>query len=644
VRARIAAFAALALAAAAPALAAPDPTYLAQLAARSRELHLADTPQWRRLLHYHESWFEPGARGGADEPRFYLAEHGRRDAQAELDATLAAFFQPAPADPAREPAACAYIARYHWLSQSLGFDPRRLPPQPCERFRAWYQELDPSGISFVFPEAFLNNPASMFGHTLLRLDTAAGAGRHDLIAWAINFAGATGDDSGPLYVAKGVFGFYAGYYSIGPYYEKVKEYGDWERRDIWEYRLALTRAEIDLLLMHLWELQGIRFDYYYFDENCSWQLLGLLEVARPSLRLSERFPLWVIPGDSLRAVVEEAGLVGKAVYRPSATTQLRADLRRLSSRERALAKRIAIGDLAPDAPELAELDAPTRAAVLTIAYDELRSTYLAREVTREQSASRARAILVARSRVDVQGASFPPAETPRVAPHEGHGSARASLAGGFEDRRFYVEARIRPALHDLLDPQGGYTRGAEVQFLDTALRWYPEQDQVRLQELVALSLASLTPWDRFFEPWSWRFDTGIRTRLAPESGREDLDPEGVWRTHGGVGLALDLPRGALLYGFAEATFDVGPTLADDVAFGPGAAAGLLIPGDDGRWRGNFFAQATRFVAGDRTTWVRAGLEQSVAIGRHSAIELETAFERDFGQNRGRIDLRWNLDF
>ena len=37
------------------------------------------------------------------------------------------------------------------------------------------------------------------------------------------------------------------------------------------------------MLKHLWELQGIAFDYYYFDENCSWQLLGLLEVARPSL-------------------------------------------------------------------------------------------------------------------------------------------------------------------------------------------------------------------------------------------------------------------------------------------------------------------------------------------------------------------------
>ena len=66
----------------------------------------------------------------------------------------------------------------------------------------------------------------------------------------VNFSGATGGDDGAAYVVKGMLGFYPGYYAIGPYYEKVKEYGDWESRDIWEYRLDLTHAEIDMLLMH----------------------------------------------------------------------------------------------------------------------------------------------------------------------------------------------------------------------------------------------------------------------------------------------------------------------------------------------------------------------------------------------------------
>jgi hypothetical protein len=626
------------------ARAAADDTYLAELIARSRELRLADATQWRRLLHYHESWFRPAPASSADEPAFFLAPNGNRDAQAELEATLASFFAPPPLEPGREPAQCRFIARRHWLAAQLAFDPQRLPETPCPRFAAWYAELDPSGVSFVFPEAFLNNPASMFGHTLLRLDTAAGAGRHDLIAWAINFSGATGDDGGALYVVKGMLGFYPGYYAVGPYYEKVKEYGDWESRDIWEYRLDLSRDEIERMLMHLWELQGIRFDYYYFDENCSWQLLGLLEVARPSLDLSERFPLWVIPADSLRAAVAQAGLVGHAVYRPSETTQLRDAARQLTAQEIELLLKLSGGELAPDADEIAALAPERRAAVLTAAYDHLRRALIARDVERDATAARSRALLIARSRVDVQGASFPPVPAPRVAPDEGHASGRAALRAGYEDRRAFIDFRVRPSLHDWLDPQGGYTRGAGVQFLDTTLRWYPEQQDVRLWELVALGLQSLTAWDPLFQPISWRFDTGIRTRLQPENGQRDLDPEGVWRTHGGVGLGWALPWQATLYGLAEATLDVGSTLAHDCAFGPGAALGLLVGSEHDRWRAHAYAQVTRFAAGERTTWVRAGVEQRLTLGPRTALELDAAFERDYGASWARVGLSWNLYF
>jgi Domain of unknown function (DUF4105) len=643
-RARLAVLAALCCLLPAAASSAIDPSYLTELTRRSRELRLADAPQWRRLLHYQESWFRPGAASGTDTPRFFLAPGGRTDPQAELDATLAAFFEPAPADPDQEPAQCAFIARYHWLAGQLAFDAARLPPDPCPRFRAWYAELDPSGVTFVFPEAFLNNPSSMFGHTLLRLDTAAAEGRHDLISWAINFAGATGEDGGAAYVVKGIFGFYPGYYSIGPYYEKVKEYGDWESRDIWEYPLDLEPAEIELMLMHLWELQGISFDYYYFDENCSWQLLGLLEVARPSLQMTDRFPLWVIPADSLRAAVLEAGLLGEAVYRPSATTQLRDAIRHLSSRERGLALRVANGELAPGADEIAALPPRSRASVLTVAYDQLRRELLAGEVEREDTAARSRALPIERSRVDVQGSTLPPVAVPRVPPHEGHASARVALGAGWEDHRAFIELRARPCLHDLLDPQGGYTQGAEVQFLETALRWYPQDDLVRLHELVALDLKSLSTWDRFTRPVSWRFDTGLRTRLVPKAGHSGLDPEAVFRTHAGVGLAFALPRDATIYGFVETTLDAGPSLDHHVAFGPGGALGLLVGSESDRWRAHAFAEATRFALGDRATWLRAGAEQRLTLGRNTALELETVYERDFGRSWARALLSWNLYF
>jgi hypothetical protein len=61
---------------------------------------------------------------------------------------------------------------------------------------------------------------------------------------------------------------------------KVKMYG----------ALDLTPVEIDRLLRHAWELQGIYARYFFFDENCSFNLLYLLDVARPSLRLTAHMP------------------------------------------------------------------------------------------------------------------------------------------------------------------------------------------------------------------------------------------------------------------------------------------------------------------------------------------------------------------
>lgn len=117
-----------------------------------------------------------------------------------------------------------------------------------------------------------------------------------------------------------------------PYQEKLSEYRSLENRDLWEYRLNLTQAETARMVEHVWELKQIQFDYFFFDENCSYRLLELLQVARPSLRLTEQFPLTAIPTDTVKAV-KEAGLVESIEYRPSRERELLSRAEPLSSDE-----------------------------------------------------------------------------------------------------------------------------------------------------------------------------------------------------------------------------------------------------------------------------------------------------------------------
>ncbi len=636
--------AALAVACASPvALRAPAPgpsdRYLEELVARARELGLQDERAWRALLYYQPDALGRGVTSLADTPSFFLAPEGETDPAAELEATLAALFDPPPAEAADGHPQCRYPARYAWLEERLGFDPARLPRQPCPLLAVFRQDLGPvQGVSLIFPEAYMNNPASMFGHTLLRLDGAPWDEREaarDLLAYAINFAADTGNDGGALFAVKGLIGSYTGRFSIQPYYEKVKQYGDWESRDIWEYRLDLRPEEIERLILHVWEMRTVGFDYYFFTENCSYALLGLLEVARPTLDLRGRFRGWAIPADTLREVFRETGLASQVVFRPSSDTRLRSRAARLSSAHQELARELAHGDLRPDDPAVAALPDETRALVLTVAYDELR-----RGATVEEAAERrapSLALLQARSRVPVQGEAAPPPAAPTVQPHEGHETARVRFGSGWRDGRFFVEGRVRPAFHDLLDPVGGYTPGAQVDFLDLAVRWYPDGDDLELHELSLVDIVSIAPRDVLFRPISWKFSTRLVRRLAPD-GDGELRDAFFWRTNGGAGLATQLGPLALAYAFLEATADVSGALDPEWAVGAGVTAGVFLgdPGD--RWRAHLHAGAMGFALGDDHVALSAGLDQRLRLSRNVALELTLGVQRESRQTWTEVGL------
>ena len=171
---------------------------------------------------------------------------------------LGAFFSDVQETDKEQNPQCAFIARYDWLDRQLRFDPKRMARQPCKRFHEWYEALNPNGMTLIFPAASLNNPSSMYGHTLLRIDAKDQDEKTRLLAYAINYAANTAETNGIAFAINGLLGGYPETFSIMPYYLKVREYNDMENRDVWEYELNLTPGEIDLVLMHVWELGPVK--------------------------------------------------------------------------------------------------------------------------------------------------------------------------------------------------------------------------------------------------------------------------------------------------------------------------------------------------------------------------------------------------
>jgi hypothetical protein len=184
------------------AFGSPDSTYLAELIDKGLETKLAGEREWHLLLHYRKNLFG-GYTSEQDDPGFFMSPDGKTDPQAELDATLKQFFSEELVGRSKQPAQCAFIARYHWLRERLQFDDSRLPKMACERFDRWFNDFEAQSITLIFPSAFLNNPASMFGHTFLRIDQKGQTEQTRILAYTINYAAQVPPDAGMAYPIRG---------------------------------------------------------------------------------------------------------------------------------------------------------------------------------------------------------------------------------------------------------------------------------------------------------------------------------------------------------------------------------------------------------------------------------------------------------
>lgn len=605
--------------------------YLDELIHRAHGLSLHEQRYWQLLLHYRSTW-AGRYESEIDAPGFFLSATGKTDPKAELDATLRAFFSAEWVGRTPQPARCTFIARYEWLKSALSIDDERLPPANCERFQSWLQDLNPESITLIFPSSFINNPASMFGHLLLRIDQKGQTEATRILAYTINYAAELPPDTGLEFAVLGIIGGYTGFYSTIPYYLKAKEYGDFENRDIWEYRLNFSDVQIHRLLMHAWELGNASFDYFFFKENCAYHMLALLDLADPELRLAERFWLYTLPSDGVRAIAEKPSLVQAAVFRPSRRTKILRGREALSDSERDWFGKIIDTPSLAQSPEFRQLPGERRAAVLDVASDYLLYK-AATEYQPNEFASRNSSVLLARS--DIKSTVPSPVYRPLSGPpDQGHRVLRAGIGTGWRDGEFFSEASFRLAFHDLLDPELGYTPDAQIETLSIALRYYPKHQHTRIERATLLNIISLSPVDSLFFKPSWKFNTGLET----------IDRNGcrfcrVGGAGGGIGLAAESSwlRREVYYGFGEIAAEYSQAFARDYRVGGGLSAGTLIDITE-RWKIAASLSYFGYPAGDGKPEWRVGAQQRFALSENLALRF------DFNQRLNKREYLLNLHF
>lgn len=536
---------------------------LAKALEHVKAMDLAHSAYWYRLMYYRQ--VGKSVESTVMQPDFFLTKTGRTDPETELDAMVRGLFTPNLIQPDQS-AACLFPVRRDWLVEQLQIKPSDLPVTPCPALSQWLEGIQPRHATLVFSSDYMNSPSSMFGHTLLRLDPDDNE-QTRLLAYAINYAAQTDNSSSALYAIKGLTGLYSGSYSIMPYYEKVKEYNDFESRDLWEYHLKLTPEETLRLTKRVWELRFVNFPYYFLHSNCSYELLNLMEIARPSLSLQSKFPVYAIPTDTLRASLIDADLLEKTVYRPAFVSRLNAQADQASPQTIVAAKALASS---PDYP-MTDLTQQQQAQASEMASDYLYYRFVGHEVDPEVARPKMRELLVRRSQNPVSDQRVTVA-TPAVDPSQGHLTSRILVSAGELNGRGFADVEWRPAYHDLLDPAAGYRNGSGINFLQTKFRI--QDDQLSLQKLTLISIDSLSPITDFFTPLSWNFAVGVRQVPEAHGQFSTQQTHAVTYVQGGDGFAKQWGS-ALCYGLASGALEAGSALDKGWRVGVGPTLGCL---------------------------------------------------------------------
>jgi len=303
-----------------------------------------------------------------------------------------------------------------------------------------------------------------------------------------------------------------------------------ERRDIWEYELNLNEDEIKRLLYHQFELKDIYADYFFFNENCSYNLLWLLQAAREDSDLVDRFWIKAIPIDTIRAIKEE-GFIKDAKFRPSKSRKIKTIVKKIENMK--LAKEF-LKDY--NLTLIDELNSTQKAYTLDLASEMLRFKRAKNKIGKKSYIKKLMTVLKQRSEIDLKS-NYTIKEP--SAPLSGHKTSRVWFL--FSDDSYSFS--YKPSFHDRYDLDRGFQEGAYINFFELKFK-KDRAKSLKIEKFDIVNITSLSTWNQLFRPVSWNVLFGY--------GRDYKDTDGfVFKSGAGVSFEK---FGFLTYLFVNPAF------------------------------------------------------------------------------------------
>ena len=426
---------------------------------KANNLTADDMSYWHKLLHYRSKTFGR-MESEVDDRNFFVSQNGKYSPRNELES----FIQLLNSSEAQN-LVCRFPLRYKWIRGVIKNN-WKYTTDGCVIYNSFIQKLSAKNLSLVFSSYYTNNPASTFGHTFIRVSRYKEFNSNEMLDNAFNFSAEKSNDDVLKYMIKGLSGFYKGQFSSVPYYYKIHEYNDYEFRDLWDFNLDLTQDQVDKVVDHLWELGNAHFDYFYFTENCSYHILGLLNVAYQKVDIQKDLNhFFVLPLDTIKAM-KKMGLIKERKFRPSVYRKLMKETEGLTRNELEIVKELARN---PNLNNKSKANSAKLldASITAFDYFNAEKVLLGDKKVNEQ-----------RSHLLIQRAENPHIseelifdQTKIGPPDEGHDPSRLGIfAGDRYGQGTYTGFEWRAAQHDLLDPSLGHLKSSQVVMFDAKFR------------------------------------------------------------------------------------------------------------------------------------------------------------------------------
>lgn len=485
------------------------------LATASEQIqNLSHAKRWSELLHYRSSHFH----APISEIRsldFFLSPEGSSNLASELEATVKSMAEPIGTDPNLH-AQCRFPARLIWLKKMAPEIAHTWPKVDCPDYLRFSHRGKIESISFLFATGYLSNPASYFGHPLIKFNLPTEKMPSSLLDVSVNFGAVTpADENSFVYAAKGLFGGYDATFTHRQFYYNNHAYGEVELRDMWEYRLNLKPEEVEYFYSHVWEVIGKKFPYYFLSENCATAAARLLEdivgvKAMPSyLPYSLPYTFFDRLANAKRADGESLVISVKLI--PSRQSRLTAHYKQLDEDQKDTVHKIANGESVTKSLKSLPLEKRALAVETLFDYYSFRSLQDRNEKQKDEAAANTKRELLL-ERLNLPASSghdsvdyglHAPAEGPR--PFLLRLGTIQSLH--FDDG---IEFQFRGAYYDFLSLDFGRPKNSEVRVMDAAFVSFDKAVWMRKLDLISVTTLNLSqtglPGDGGL---AWRFSTGF---------------------------------------------------------------------------------------------------------------------------------------